>query len=94
MNKPELVKALAAKTKAPKAVADDFVTALFETIAAELEKGNKVALGNFGTFFVTRHKDRQTAHPTTKKTITLPALTLAKFRPSQKLKDTVNKKSA
>lgn len=92
MNKPELVKTLVAKTKAPKEVADDFVTALFETIAEELEKGNKVALGNFGTFFVTRHKDRETAHPTTKEKIVVPSLTLAKFRPSQKLKEVVNKK--
>jgi len=93
MNKPELINAIAARTKAPKDVADDFVTALFETIAEELAKGEKVTLGNFGTFYLVRHKDRTTTHPTSKEALTLPALTLAKFRPSQALKTTVNKSS-
>lgn len=92
MNKPKLVVALAERTKAPKAVAEDFVNALFESIADELEKGNKVTIGNFGTFFLVRHKDRITAHPGDKSTVSLPPLTLAKFRPSQKLKETVNRK--
>lgn len=91
MNKPELVKAIIAKTKAPKDVAEDFVTALFETIAEELEKGEKVNLGNFGTFYLVQHKDRTTAHPTKKTEVKLPPLTLAKFRPSAKLKELVNR---
>lgn len=91
MNKPELVKALVAKTKAPKEIAADFVDALFETISEELVKGNKATLGNFGTFYLVRHKDRQTTHPTAKNAITLPALTVAKFRPSTKLKEAVNR---
>lgn len=94
MNKPQLIAALSQKTKAPKEVADDFITALFQTITDELVKGNKVTLGNFGTFYLVRHKDRQTAHPTAKTTVSLPALTLAKFRPSTKLKEVVNKKLA
>ena len=92
MNKPQLAAALAAKTKAPKEVARDFVDALFEIMSDQLAKGEKVSLGNFGTFYLVRHKDRATNHPTTKTPITLPALTLAKFRPSTKLKESVNKK--
>ena len=92
MNKPKLINALIEKTKAPKPVAEDFVNALFDSIADELEKGNKVTIGNFGTFYLVRHKDRVTAHPSDKSTVSLPPLTLAKFRPSQKLKEAVNKK--
>ncbi len=89
MNKPQLISALVTKTKAPHDIAADFVTALFETITEELQKGEKVALGNFGIFYLVRHKDRTTSHPTSKAAITVPALTLAKFRPSQKLKELV-----
>ncbi len=91
MNKPELAAALAAQTKAPKAVTLEFVTSLFELIAAELERGNKVTLGNFGSFYPVLHKGRTTSHPTTKDAVDLPAQTLAKFRPSTRLKQLVNK---
>lgn len=92
MNKPQLAKALAEKTKAPQDVAAEFIDALFDTITEELEQGEKVTLGNFGTFFLVRHKERATAHPTSKKTVDLPALTLAKFRPSELLKEKVNQR--
>lgn len=94
MNKPQLVSALATKTKAPRDIAHDFIKALFDTVTEELQKGNKVSLGNFGTFYLVRHKDRTTAHPTSKEAVSLPALTLAKFRPSTHLKEAVNKKIA
>lgn len=90
MNKPQLVSALSAKTKAPSEIAHDFVDALFGFISDALQKGEKVSLGNFGTFYLVRHKDRTTAHPTSKEQITVPALTLTKFRPSQALKKAVN----
>lgn len=92
MNKPKLAKALSERTKAPKEVTHEFVDALFEVIAESLGKGEKVTLGNFGTFYLVQHKDRKTAHPKTGKEVILPALTLTKFRPSTKLKDEVNKK--
>ena len=91
MNKPKLVAALVGRTKAPKDVAHDFVNAVFDTITEQLQKGDKVSLDNFGTFYLVRHKDRTTAHPTSKELVSLPPLTLAKFRPSGKLKDAVNK---
>lgn len=90
MNKPQLIAALAAKTKAPKEVADDFVSALFDTITEGLQNGEKVALGNFGTFYLVRHKEKTTAHPSSKTPITVPAQTLTKFRPSHILKKAVN----
>ncbi len=94
MNKPKLVAELVARTKAPKEIASEFVDALFSSITAGLEKGNKVALNNFGTFYLVQHKERKTAHPTSKKEVSLPALTLVKFRPSAQLKETVNRKRA
>jgi DNA-binding protein HU-beta len=90
MNKPQLVAALVAKTKAPKDIAHDFVNALFDTITEGLQNGEKVALGNFGTFYLVRHKEKTTAHPSSKSQITVPAQTLAKFRPSHVLKKAVS----
>lgn len=90
MNKPQLINALSARTKAPTEIAHDFVEALFDFITEALQKGEKASLGNFGTFYLVRHKDRTTAHPTSKELITVPALTLTKFRPSQALKKAVN----
>ena len=94
MNKPKLALALAERTKAPKEVTTEFVDALFDTIEEGLLKGEKVSLNNFGTFYLVRHKDRTTAHPTKKTEVKLPALTLVKFRPSTKLKELVNKNKA
>lgn len=91
MNKPKLVAELVLRTKAPKEIAKEFVNTLFETITEQLTKGDKVSVGSFGTFYLVRHKDRTTAHPTSKAPVSLPPLTLAKFRPSTKLKEAVNK---
>lgn len=91
MNKPALVSAIIQRTRAPKEVAEEFVDALFETIVEHLERGEKVSFGNFGTFYLVRHKDRVTTHPTTKEPVVLPPLTLVKFRPSSKLKENVNR---
>ena len=92
MNKPKLAKALSEKTKAPVAITAEFIDALFDTISEHLQQGQKVTLGNFGTLYLTQHKERRTAHPKTGKELVLPVLTLAKFRPSGSLKDQVNKK--
>ncbi len=94
MNKPELAQALSDRTKAPKEITNDFLDALFDTITEELQKGQKVILGNFGTFYLVRHKDRVTGHPTSGEQISLPSLSLAKFRPSGSLKDAINKKQS
>jgi DNA-binding protein HU-beta len=91
MNKPALVEALIKRTRAPKQIAEEFVDALFDTITEQLAKGEKVSFGNFGTFYLVRHKDRVTAHPTTKEQLVLPPLTLVKFRPSTKVKENINR---
>ncbi len=91
MNKNELAKALTARTKAPVDITNEFLDTLFSTIAEELQQGHKVSLANFGTFYLVRHKDRITAHPTSKEPVNLPAQSLAKWRPSSKLKDTINR---
>lgn len=90
MNKNQLAQALSSATKAPADITADFVDALFETIAAELERGQKVTLGNFGTFYLVRHKERATNHPTSKSAVALPPRSIAKFRPSQKLKQKIS----
>lgn len=92
MNRLTLAKALSERTKAPKEITLEFIDALFETIADGLKEGDKITLGNFGVFYLVRHKDRTTAHPKTGNEVTLPPLTLAKFRPSIKLKEQINKK--
>jgi DNA-binding protein HU-beta len=92
MNRLALAKALSERTKAPKEVTLEFIDALFATITDGLKEGDKVTLGNFGTFYLVRHKDRKTSHPTNGQEVILPALTLAKFRPSTKLKEQTNKK--
>lgn len=90
MNKHQLAQALSTATKAPADITADFVDALFETITTELERGQKITLGNFGTFYLVRHKERATSHPTKKEAVDLPPRSIAKFRPSQKLKAKIN----
>ena len=86
MNKVELTKALVKQTQVDPQIASEFIDKLFETVAENLVKGEKITLAGLGTFSTHLHKQRATLHPKTKQPIELPALKMIKFQPSDKLK--------
>ena len=63
MNKAELIAAVAEKTGLSKKDSEKAVNAAFDTIAANLEVGEKVQLVGFGTFEVKERAERTGINP-------------------------------
>ena len=91
MNKTELVAAVAEKSGLTKKDAERVVSATFETITAELMKGEKVQISGFGIFEVKAREARVGRNPRTKEAIEIPASKAPAFKASKTLKDTVSK---
>ena len=89
MNKTELVAAVAERSGLTKKDAERVVSATFETITAELMKGEKVQISGFGIFEVKAREARVGRNPRTKETIEIPASKVPAFKASKTLKDTV-----
>lgn len=90
MNKTELIAAVAEKTLLSKKDSQKAVNAVFDVIAEELVKEEKVTLVGFGTFEVRHRAERQGRNPATKETITIPASKSPAFKAGKSLKDQVN----
>ena len=65
MNKGELIDAIASTTHVTKKEADAILTALVDTIVAEVSLGNKVSLVGFGSFESRERKAREGRNPKT-----------------------------
>ena len=89
MNKTELVATVAEKSGLTKKDAERVVSATFETITAELMKGEKVQISGFGIFEVKAREARVGRNPRTKEAIEIPASKVPAFKASKTLKDTV-----
>ena len=91
MNKTELVAIVAEKSGIAKKDAERVVSATFETITAQLMKGEKVQISGFGIFEVKEREARVGRNPRTKEAIEIPASKAPAFKPSKALKDTIAK---
>ena len=91
MNKTELVAAVAEKSGLSKKDAERVVSATFETITAQLTKGEKVQISGFGIFEVKEREARVGRNPRTKEAIEIPASKAPAFKASKALKDIVSK---
>ena len=91
MNKTELVAVVAEKSGITKKDAERVVSATFETITAQLIKGEKVQISGFGVFEVKEREARVGRNPRTKEAIEIPASKAPAFKPSKALKDTIAK---
>ena len=89
MNKTELVAAVAERSGLTKKDAERVVSATFETITAELMKGEKVQISGFGIFEVKAREARVGRNPRTKEAIEIPASKVPAFKASKTLKDPV-----
>ena len=90
MNKTELVAIVAEKSGLTKKDAERVVSATFETITAELIKGDKVQISGFGIFEVKEREARVGRNPRTKEAIQIPASKGPAFKASKTLKDMVS----
>ena len=89
MNKTELVAIVAEKSGLTKKDAERVVSATFETITAQMMKGEKVQISGFGIFEVKEREARVGRNPRTKEAIEIPASKVPAFKASKTLKDTV-----
>lgn len=91
MTKSDLISAVAEKASLTKKDADKVLSAVIETIAESLEKGEKVAITGFGTFEVRDRAAKTAINPATKKPIEVPAKKVPAFKAGKALKEVVNK---
>lgn len=90
MNKKELVDAMADAADISKADAEKALNGMLMAVSRALAKGDKVTLVGFGTFSTVKRTERRAKNPRTGAAISIPAKTVAKFKPGSKLTDAVN----
>lgn len=90
MNKGDLLAKIQSDADLTKAQADAALTAVLDGITAALQSGDSVSLVGFGTFSVNKRPARQGKNPRTLEVLTIPAKTIAKFKPGKKLTDSIN----
>ncbi len=91
MNKSQLVDAVKEQTSLTKKDIELVVNTLFDTIATTLQQGDKVAIGDFGTFSVKTRAARKGRNPQTGEEIEVAEAKAPAFKPFKSLKDAVNK---
>lgn len=98
MNKAELQDALYTQVNknrvdpVSKSVVCDVCDALFETIKDIISDARIISVRGFGTFEVMHTAARKARNPKTGAPMQIPAKQRVKFRPSEVLKNIVNKK--
>ena len=91
MTKEEFVNKLASTAKVTKKQADEMFSGFIGMIAAQLKKGERVALPGLGVFSVVQKKARTGRNPGTGAAIKIPARKAVKFSTSSALKQGLNK---
>jgi len=90
MTKQELVDKLATDLNVPKAQAGRALDSMFDSIIGSIKSGEKVNISGFGIFESKRREARTARNPKTGETVQVAAKTVAKFKPSKGLKETLN----
>lgn len=90
MTKQELIDAVAEACSITKDNAKMAVDTMLGQIKGAMKNGKDVRLPDFGTFKVTKRKEREGRNPATGATIKIPASNVPKFTPAKGLKDAVN----
>jgi len=89
MTKAELIASISKEAKITKAAAEKALNSFINNVTKALKKGDKLTLTGFGTFMVAKRKARSGRNPRTGKEIKIAATKVAKFKPGNKLKETV-----
>lgn len=90
VTKNNLIDHVAQTTQSTKREAEQMLDAVLGGITEALGRGEKVDLRGFGSFQVSGKKERQGRNPRTGETMTIPARSVAVFKPSKELADRVN----
>ena len=90
MTKSQMIAIVAKKSRMSKRAAEEVIEMFLEEMSRSLTKGEKVVLSNFGTFYISKVKDKQVV-PFGKedKRQTIKAHKVVNFRPGKSLKKQV-----
>ncbi|MGE0045831.1 MAG: integration host factor subunit alpha [Hyphomonadaceae bacterium] len=91
VTRADLVEIVSERAKLPRAEAAKIVARVFEMIEETLVRGEAVKLSRFGNFLVRRKRQRIGRNPKTGLEVPITPRTVVTFRPSQLLKDKVEK---
>ncbi len=91
LTKIEIVEHLVEQLSLDKNIAKELVEQFFEEIRVALENGNDVKLSGFGNFQLREKSSRPGRNPKTGEEIPVSARRVVSFKPSQKLKDRIEK---
>jgi len=89
MNKEDLVKEVAKKTKLSQKDVAEVLNATIESITKTVSKGKKVTLVGFGSFEGRKRAARMGRNPQTGKELKIPAKTVPAFTAGKKFKEMV-----
>ncbi|MCF6432636.1 HU family DNA-binding protein [Leisingera sp. MMG025] len=87
MKKSELIAAVASTADVSKADAERVLDAFTGVARTALSEGKKVPLTDFGTFVTKERAARAGRNPQTGQPLTVPAKTVAQFKPAKSLAD-------
>jgi DNA-binding protein HU-beta len=90
VNKGELVSTVAEEAGCSNAQAEQIIGALFSSIVASAQSGDKVAWPGFGSFSISQRAARTGRNPQTGETINIAASKALRFSPAAALKATLN----
>jgi len=86
MNKRELSEKIARQTKVRLFESYNFIDLLIESFTQTLEKGEKIVLSNFGTFYVKSLQKKRVMNPRSREMMTIPATRIVKFKAARNFK--------
>lgn len=93
MNKSEMAKSLANKSGLTQAMSAEVLEMIFNPvfgiIADQLQAGDKVSIGGFGTFEARQRAARTGRNPRTGESITIAAKNYPAFKAAKSLKDRI-----
>lgn len=89
MNKSELINALSEETAFSKKDVSRVLAAFERVVQRTLQKGQKLSMTGFGTFWVSCRPARKGINPATKERINLPEIHVPRFKAGKNLKELV-----
>ncbi len=90
LTRKELAEALNAQLGYSQSSCSELVDTFFDTMKAHLLSGESIKFVHFGTFNVRDKKPRRGRNPRTGESITIKERQMISFRPSKKMRETVN----
>jgi integration host factor subunit alpha len=91
MTKADIVEKVQAGTGMTKREATEMVEAVFSIMKSTLESGETLKISGFGRFEVKQKANRRGRNPQTGESITIEARRILTFKPSNLLRDAINR---